>query len=51
MYCHDLKVMGSNPGLVELGVCSTFVQGVLKQNTCRFIFAVKIAPVAELNAI
>ena len=25
MYCHDLEVMSSKPGRVELGVCSTFV--------------------------
>ena len=25
MYCHDLEVMGSNPGEVELGVRSTSV--------------------------
>ena len=25
MYCHDLKVMSSNHGRVELGVCSTSV--------------------------
>ena len=25
MYCHDLEVMSSNPGLVELGVCGTSV--------------------------
>ena len=25
MYCHDLEVMSSNPGCVELGVRNTFV--------------------------
>ena len=25
MYCHDLKVMGSNHGRVEIGVCGTSV--------------------------
>ena len=23
MYCHDLEVMSSNPGRVELGVCDS----------------------------
>ena len=30
MYCHDQKVMGSNPGRVNLGVRSTSVQVILK---------------------
>ena len=30
MYCHDLEVMGLNPGWVELQVHSTSVQVVLE---------------------
>ena len=31
MYSHDLEHMGSNPGPVELEMCSTSVYVVLKQ--------------------
>ena len=30
MYCHDLEVMGLNPGWVDLGVHGTFVEVVLE---------------------
>ena len=32
MYCHDVKVMGSNPGRVETWVRSIFVLVVLEPN-------------------
>ena len=32
MYCHDLEVMSSNPGQVELGMHSTFVLQELYKN-------------------
>ena len=31
MYCHDLEFMGSTPGWVKLGVCSTSIQVALEQ--------------------
>ena len=37
---HDLDVMGSNAGHVELEVCSTFVEVVLEPKVCM----IKISP-------
>ena len=37
MYCHDLEVMSSNPGLVELGVHST---SVLSRTLTKYIIFV-----------
>ena len=49
MYCHDLEVLSSNPGWIEIGVRSTSVQSrsLLEPNYKGFHIYERMAPMHQ----